>query len=93
MIRAVPQLKKHFEELVDLMILARDFQENHPDEVMPLLAENTISNLLEQELRRIYMIEGGREIIENAQQEALVRLDAFERACIKKRQSMNVPRK
>ena len=87
--RALPRLKKHFNELVDLMIDAREFQEKHSDEeAMPDFAENSISSLLEQELRRIYAIDGGREIIESAQHEALVRLDAFERACIKKRQSI-----
>jgi hypothetical protein len=86
--KAIPTLKKHFEELVTLMIHAREFQENHPDENVPIAYDNTVSSLLEEELRRIYAMEGGREMIEHAQQEALVRLDGFERACAKKRQAL-----
>jgi hypothetical protein len=87
--RSTPVLKKYFEDLVTLMIHAREFQENHPDEIMPLIADNSVSNQLEEELRRMYALEGGREIIEKAQQEALVRLDAFERACAKRRQALH----
>jgi hypothetical protein len=88
--RAQPILKKYFEDLVTLMIRAREFQENHSDEseTTALVSENTVSALLEKELRRIYAMEGGRESIETAQQEALVRLDAFERACARKRQAI-----
>jgi hypothetical protein len=88
LLRAVPKIKKSFEDLVALMIRAREFQEEHPDESLPLISENSFSNKLQQELRRIYTLEGGREIMEGAQQEALVRLDAFERACAKKRQAL-----
>ena len=86
LMRATPVIKNHFEELVTLMIHAREFQENHPDENTPPAFENTVSSLLEEELRRIYALEGGREIIERTQQEALVRLDAFEKVSAKKRQ-------
>ena len=89
LIRFVPVLKRHFEELVTLMIHAREFQEEHSDEEPGILAsEKVASHLLEDELRRVYEIEGGREIIERAQQEALVRLDAFERIFAKKRQAV-----
>lgn len=83
---AEPALKKHFEKLIDLMIEAREFQEKHEDIPNESAEENSTTVSLELELRRIYMIEGGREIIERAQQEALVRLDAYERACAKKRE-------
>jgi len=84
---AEPALKKHFEKLIDLMIEAREFQEKHED--IPnesTLEENSTTASLELELRRIYMMEGGREIIERSQQEALVRLDAYEHARAKKRE-------
>jgi hypothetical protein len=82
-------LKKHFEKLIDLMIEAREFQEKL--EEVPTgetLSGNSMNTLLELELRRTYMIEGGREIIERTQQEALVRLDAYERALAKKREQL-----
>lgn len=87
--QSASQLKKHFEKLVDLMIRARTFQEEHPEESLsvPFQSETTISDELEEALRRIYLIEGGREIVERTQQEALVRLDAFERSCAKKKQA------
>ena len=73
-----PELKKHFESLVDLMIEARQFQRKHPDAIVCDVAQsdNSASQLLEQQLRRIYAMEGGREIIERSQHESLVRLDA-----------------
>jgi hypothetical protein len=88
--RATPILKKYFEDLVTLMIHAREFQEDHPDEPLPSISESNTSSLLEEELRRMYAMEGGREIVEGAEHEALVRLDAFERARAKKRQLLRV---
>jgi hypothetical protein len=80
-------LKKHFERLIDLMIEARQFQQKRFEDISTEIPneENAAEASLENELRRIYAIEGGREIVERAQQEALVRLDAFERALEKKK--------
>jgi hypothetical protein len=86
---AEPALKKHFEGLIDLMIEAREFQEKLEDvSNESIFGENSTNTSLELELRRIYTIEGGREVIERAQQEALVRLDAYERALAKKREQL-----
>jgi hypothetical protein len=82
-VKAVPRLKHDFEKLVDLMIEARRFQEEEPFE--PDTSNTEVSELLREELKRVYKIEGGREMIEKAQKEALIRLDAFERALKKKR--------
>lgn len=75
------QLKMHFESLVSLMIQAKEFQRTHEDDISfemdPLEWGQDIR--LENELRRIYTVEGGREIVERAQHEALVRLDAYMR--------------
>lgn len=88
LVRAESLLKKHFESLIDLMIEAREFQQKHPDDSLAealLEEEEGVDASLEKELRRIYTIEGGREVIEKAQHEALVRLDAFERGVAKKK--------
>ncbi len=87
LLRAEPQLKKHFESLVTLMIEAREFQQKHLDAIEgdSAIEENEIDVRLEEELRRIYAIEGGREVVEKVQHEGLVRLDAYERALVKKR--------
>lgn len=74
-----PVVKKHFEKLVDLMIEARQFQLKNPDlELIDI--EETYSYLLKEELKRVCQMEGGKEILEKMQHEALVRLDAYERS-------------
>jgi hypothetical protein len=89
---AEPQLKKHFEALITLMIEAREFQQKHLDDVAieSPYEEGSVDLQLEEELRRIYSIEGGREVVERAQHEALIRLDAYERALAKKREQLIV---
>lgn len=80
LIRAVPLLKKRLNALVDLMIAARKFQSEHPEECLPETEEYVASEDLLKELKRIYRIEGGREIIEAVEREPLFRLDEFERS-------------
>jgi hypothetical protein len=87
LLRAEAQLKKHFEALVDLMIAAREFQGDHLDDVPQEAAfeENSAEIVLEEELRRIYAIEGGREVVERSQHEGLVRLDGYEKTLAKRK--------
>lgn len=75
--KAVPHLEKQFEKMIDLIIEARLFQIDHPEDAS--LYDGFESDALRDQLQRIYTIEGGRETIEKAQHEALIRLDAFER--------------
>jgi hypothetical protein len=87
---AEPYLKKQFEALIDLIIASHEFQHSHfdlPQEVA--LNESSVEKTLEEELRRIYAFEGGREVVERAQQEALVRLDGYKRSLIKKNEKLN----
>ena len=92
LLRLEPQLKKHFESLISLMIEAREFQQKKIDNFFPEInfEENLVEIALQEELRRIYSIEGAREVIEHTQQEALVRLDAYERTLAKKREKLIV---
>ncbi len=94
LLQAAPQLKKHFESLVSLMIEAREFQQKHLDDVAVegVFDEGSDDIRLEAELRRIYAIEGGREVIERTQHEALAQLDAYERSLAKKREQLRVCR-
>ncbi|MBS0619871.1 MAG: hypothetical protein JSS61_00215 [Verrucomicrobia bacterium] len=78
-------LKKHFDALIDLMIEAKKFHLAHPDDTSSEMS--AAEEVLQEELRRIYRLEGGREIVERAQSEALIRLDAFERSITRKRES------
>ncbi|MDR2540203.1 MAG: hypothetical protein LBC45_06495 [Chlamydiales bacterium] len=82
LLQAQPILRQHFEDLVDLMIAARKFQQSHLDvkEFYP----SFYSIALKKELKRLYEIEGGREIIERTQKQAFLRLDVWERQVAKK---------
>lgn len=82
LVQAQPILRQHFEDLVDLMIAARKFQQGGLDtkELYP----SFYSIALKEELKRLYEIEGGREIVERAQKQAFLRLGAWERQIAKK---------
>ncbi len=77
LLRALPKLKKRFNELVQIMIQARSYQELHSEEEILQPLESTYSMNLDliRELQRIYQIEGGQELVEKAEREALIRLD------------------
>lgn len=86
LIQAVPKIKKKFDQLVDLMIAAKEYQQNHLDEEelqSPEPIKFPFSETLLWELKRIYAMEGGRETMEKAEKEALIRLDAYEKNRIK----------
>jgi hypothetical protein len=88
LLKAVPVLKKRFNSLVDLMIEALEFQQAHPEEAEmdADIRGHAASDALRVELERIYALEGGRQVIENAEREALLRLDAFERKLAQRNQ-------
>ena len=79
--RLEPILKRNFEKLVIVIIGARQIQIKYPEEALalPLHVESDVSDLLKEELERVYRIEGGKEIVERAQREAMLRLDGFEK--------------
>ena len=77
---AAPILKKRFEKIVDLMIQSRVFQQKNPGLEMGFYASNqALSDALLEQMKRIYVLEGGKECIEKAQREAMLRLDAKEK--------------
>lgn len=80
-------LKKNFNRLVDILIEARTYQTEHPELVWNAAAvvQQDWSEALQGEMRRIYNLEGGKELIEEAQRPSLLRLDRFERDLIDKR--------
>lgn len=81
LMRMEPILKKRFEKLVSLIIEARQFQIAYPEEALSVQMpqENDLSDVLKEELERVYSIEGGKEIVERAEREAMLKLDAFEK--------------
>lgn len=86
-----PILKKDFNNLVNLMIQARAFQQKNLDFEIPIQNANQILNAsLVEEMKRIYDIEGGRECIERAQREAMLKLHAREKMFEKQQKSIHV---
>lgn len=77
--KAVPKLKTKFNKLVELMIDARTFQQESEEAFDPMAVKTEAGQALLVELKRVYQIEAGRDNIEKAQREALLKLDAFER--------------
>ncbi len=65
-------LQKQFDKLVDLMIEAKKFQ-------LDGINNDALSNSLQKNLQRLYEIDGGQEIIEHLQCNALQRLNRFEK--------------
>lgn len=80
LVQKLPKLEKLFSRLADVMISARKFQSNQsPSSSLPLTKEDQqISDQLRVELNRIFIIPGGKELIERSQQQALDKLDRFE---------------
>ncbi len=81
--QTAPKLKKKFNGLVDLMIEARTYSRLHPEACA--LPPSATSEELLAELKRVYALEGGKEVVERAQREALIRLDSFERSLAERR--------
>lgn len=80
LVLAEPLLKKHFERIVDIAIEARLFQQKNPrSEIQFLQIGQFLSQSLLEEMTRIYALEGGKECIERAQREAMLRLDSKEK--------------
>lgn len=82
-------LKSLFMKLTDIMIAARDHHENDSyAEPLPFSAKDKeLSERFRTELNRIYEMDGCKEVIEKCQEEALNKLDAFEKNLAFKRES------
>ncbi len=68
LVRALPRIKKRYNKLADLLLLARNFQEKGGE-------SSLASEELFAELARLYEMPGGKELIESAQSEAIRKLD------------------
>lgn len=87
LMQAIPRLEHLFDNLVDTIIAAEDYKEkNSRADSLELTKENhELSDQLRIELNRIYSLEGGRQVIEKCQEQALHRLDAFEKRLAKQK--------
>ncbi|MBA3957852.1 MAG: hypothetical protein H0X51_05615 [Parachlamydiaceae bacterium] len=71
---AAPKLKHLFNDLVDVMLAAREQQKKSNSSDESRKHEFSFSDQLRAEMNRVYAIEGVREVIEKSQEEALHRL-------------------
>ncbi len=73
------KLKTLFTDLAKVMIEAHEFRDKHPEAELPELSLEArfCNDELREELVRIYQIQGGREVIEKCQEEALNQLDGY----------------
>lgn len=76
MIIEAPRIKKMFDDLANLMVGAHEYRKKHPNSDIPELTSQNhfLCDQLREELTRVYLMEGGREIIEKCQEEALKKL-------------------
>lgn len=73
-------LKIQFDDLVDLMIQAREWRAKHPDaDPLTPLVDDPVSIDLQAQLQRVCHLAGGLEVLEKCQEEGLNRLDYFEK--------------
>lgn len=72
-----PRLKQLFGSLVDIIIEAESYKKAHPEAelVSHHKRDQSASDQLRIELNRVLHLEGGREVIEKVQEEALRRLE------------------
>ncbi len=75
-----PKIKKKFNEMVDLIIAARQFYESRlSEEMVPLNEEDReASDKLREEIDRIERIQGAEALLTKYREEALDRLHRFE---------------
>ncbi len=78
LLAALPNIRRRYEEFVDLMLEVKEFEEEHFGEATDPwnTSDFLASESLIIEMKRLYQLEGGRELMEKTQREALFRLDA-----------------
>jgi len=76
------KLQKLFNQLVDVIIQMHIYKDLHPEISLENISseQSVLCEKLRLGLNRVLQMEGGREVLEKAQEEALNRLDAFEHA-------------
>lgn len=77
LIAAAPKLKALFNSMVNAIIATQEYRKKHPEIEVEEISkeEHVLSERLRTELNRILVIEGGKDILEACQQDALHKLD------------------
>ena len=87
------RLKKLFNKLVDVIIAAHEYKNTYSSANLDVDSSNyTASESLREQFVRIFKMEGGQEKLEKCEQEALNRLDAYEKELKKQRGSVKFSR-
>jgi hypothetical protein len=73
------KLKKEYALLVKVIIDAKKYQNNHPEEEVRGVFSSEVSDSLKKEFMRIYQIEGCQDVMEALQRESLHKLDVYHR--------------
>ncbi len=77
--RAQKKLKKHFIRLSKTLICYANYIEKHPElNFEPSEELQSFCLELESELNRLYRLDGGRELVEDSQEDAYLKLSLFE---------------
>ncbi len=78
LVARLPKIQQYYEEIVDLLIEVHRFEKKQGEDFIQAADERDFlaSEALMIEIERIYQLEGGKELMEKAQKEALFRLDA-----------------
>lgn len=81
LLTASSKLQRQFDRLVAIIIAAEEFSLSQPrlEKGEEMRYNHELSDELRVELNRLYRLEGGRQMIEKCQEQALNRLDAFEK--------------
>lgn len=89
LLAASNRLQRLFDQLVNVMIAAEEFHALHGEQDKGELTQRNhdLSDQLRVELNRLYCLEGGRQMIEKCQENALHRLDACEKKRVKQIES------
>lgn len=77
LLKASAKIKRLFNDLVSIIVAAHAAQHQEVIELTPY--NHLLSDQLRTEINRVYRIEGAREVVEKFQEEALHRLDAYEK--------------
>ena len=73
--KILPRLRKKFQKLADLIVALRKFrQEQPPEEACYSAYEAKANEELHSEIRRIYQMPGARQLMEQAQRDALTQI-------------------
>jgi hypothetical protein len=77
-VETAPKVKRKIQKLTELMILAAKYQSKHlGDSGLKENSDHYYSDLLLEEFKRVYAIQGCKEIMEGLQRDSLHQLDAY----------------